>query len=162
MIRCIGTKLVNAQPMSRLAYIQLRGWELPADENGDDAGFLVEYIDGGPANVPGFANYVSWSPSAVFAQSYRPVVGLSFGDAIEALKVGKRVARSGWNGKGMFIYMVPANSYPAQTDAAKAFFGDGSMVPYNAYFALKGVNDTIDTWVASISDTLAEDWVVLD
>lgn len=39
-----------------------------------------------------------------------------FGTAIQELKGGKRVARSGWNGKGMFIYYVPANSYPPSTD----------------------------------------------
>lgn len=98
----------------------------------------------------------------VALESKMPVRGLTFGTAIEVLKRGGRVAREGWNGKGMFVYMVPANSYPAQTGAAKAFFGEGSMVPYNAYFALKGVDNTVNTWVASISDTLAEDWCVIE
>ena len=84
-----------------------------------------------------------------------------FCDALDALKAGRRVARAGWNGKGMFAYMVPANAYPAQTGAAKAFFGENGMVPYNAYFALKGVDGTINTWVPSISDLLAEDWQIL-
>ena len=38
----IGTKLIRALPMTRAAYNEFRGWQLPADENGDDAGYLVE------------------------------------------------------------------------------------------------------------------------
>lgn len=87
--------------------------------------------------------------------------GLTFGDALAELKKGRRVARAGWNGKGMFVYYVPAASYPAQTGAAKAYFGEGAMVPYNAYFALKGVDGAISTWVPSINDCLSEDWVVV-
>jgi hypothetical protein len=88
--------------------------------------------------------------------------GLSFGIALTALKTGQRVARAGWNGKGMFAYLVPANSYPAQTGAAKAFFGEGGMVPYNAYLALKGADDTVSTWAPSGSDALAEDWLIVE
>jgi hypothetical protein len=87
---------------------------------------------------------------------------INFGDALAALKQGKRVARAGWNGKGMFVYLVPANRYPAQTGAAKAFYGEGGMVPYNAYLALKGVDDTVSTWAPSGSDALAEDWQIVE
>lgn len=74
-------------------------------------------------------------------------IGLTFGDALDAAKQGKKVARTGWNGKGMFVYYVPANSYPAQTDVA-----------YNPYLAIKNVNGSVSTWVPSINDCLAEDW----
>jgi hypothetical protein len=84
----------------------------------------------------------------------------TFGDALEAIKVGHRVSRSGWNGKGLFVYLVPANSYPAQTGVAKAYFGEGAMVPYTAYMAVKNVDGTVSTWAPSGSDALAEDWVI--
>lgn len=87
--------------------------------------------------------------------------GLDFGAALEHLKEGRRVARDGWNGKGMFVYLVPPASYPVQTGAAKAHFGEGSLVPYNAYFAIKNVNETVSTWVPSVNDCLADDWHVL-
>lgn len=86
---------------------------------------------------------------------------MNIGEAVSAMKSGSRVARAGWNGKGMFAYYVPAASYPVQTGAAKAFFGEGSMVPYNAYLALKGADDTVSTWAPSGSDALAEDWEVV-
>ena len=85
-----------------------------------------------------------------------------FGVALKALKDGKRVQRQGWNGKGLFVYLVPANSYPAQTGAAKKHFGEGAMVPYNAYMAIKNVDESVSTWVPSVNDCLSEDWVVLD
>lgn len=83
-----------------------------------------------------------------------------FGAAINYLKMGKRVARTGWNGQGMYAYLVPANSYPAQTDSAKAEFGD--MVPYRAYLALKTAQGDVATWAPSCSDVLAEDWLVVE
>jgi hypothetical protein len=83
---------------------------------------------------------------------------LNFGQALDQLKQGQAVARKGWNGKGMFVYLVPKNAYPAQTGIAKAYFGEGNLVPYNAYFALKGVGGAVSTWVPSVTDCLAEDW----
>lgn len=72
MCQYVGTKAINAKPMTRLAYNQLRGWQLPDDENGDDAGYIVEYADGQRRNVEGFEGYVSWSPADVFEASYKP------------------------------------------------------------------------------------------
>lgn len=83
---------------------------------------------------------------------------MNFGEALQCLKDGKRVARTGWNGKGMFAYLVPAASYPVQTGAAKAHFGEGAMVPYRAYLALKTADNDVATWAPSCSDVLAEDW----
>lgn len=157
----IGTKLVKMRPMTRLAYNEYRGWALPADENGEDEGYLVEYLDGGKPNVPGHDGYVSWSPKEQADRAYRPTDGMSFGLAVEALKMGMKVARAGWNGKGMFVYHVHSDSYPARSEVAKSHFGEGSQVPYNAYLAIKNVNDTVSTWVPSINDCLADDWAVV-
>lgn len=66
----IGTKIVLALAMSRLAYNEYRGWDLPADENGADEGYLVEYTDGGAPNHPAHAGYISWSPKAQFDAGY--------------------------------------------------------------------------------------------
>ena len=86
---------------------------------------------------------------------------LNFGQAIEAAKQGKKVAREGWNGSGMFAYIVPANSYPAQTGAAKSYWGN-KLVPYRQYWALKTAQEDVATWAPSGSDSLAEDWIILN
>ena len=76
----IGVKLVNATPMSRAEYVQYRGWQLPADEDPNTPGFLVEYLDGGPPNDSRHKGYISWSPADVFEKAYIPcnrsIVGL--------------------------------------------------------------------------------------
>jgi len=86
---------------------------------------------------------------------------LNFGQAIEAAKQGKKVARKGWNGSGMFAYIVPANSYPAQTRIAKEYWGE-KLVPYRAYWALKTAQEDVAMWSPSGSDSLAEDWIILN
>lgn len=158
----IGTKMVLARPMGRGEYNIYRGWQIPLDENPADEGFLVEYVDGGASNHPGHAGYISWSPKDVFERAYRLSSGLTFGDALQALRAGKRVARAGWNGKGMFVYYVRAAAYLAQSEAAKTYFGENAYVPYAPYLALKGVDERVSPWVPSINDVLAEDWEVLE
>lgn len=69
----IGTKQLRAKHMTRGEYNQLQNWTLPADQNGDDEGYLVEYLDGGKANHPDFTGYISWSPKDVFERTYRPI-----------------------------------------------------------------------------------------
>ena len=102
---CIGTKLVKPSPMTRLDYNNYRGWELLADEDGSDKGFLVEYIDGGKSNHPDHVGYISWSPEDVFHNAYRDVsAGVTFGHAVLLMKQGKKMARSNWNGLGMLQF----------------------------------------------------------
>ena len=68
-----GTKRVHAKPMNRGDYNVYRGWEVPADENPADEGYLVEYVDGGRGNDSRHAGYISWSPKDVFERSYKEV-----------------------------------------------------------------------------------------
>lgn len=73
MDRYIGTKVINAEPMTRAEYNTFRGWELPADENGSDPGYLVEYADEQRPNTSTYAGYVSWSPADVFERAYKRI-----------------------------------------------------------------------------------------
>ena len=160
MEKYIGTKLINATPMTRLAYNQFRGWELPADENGDDEGFLVEYLDGGKANTDVFAGYVSWSPKNVFERAYKPLTStFDFGEAVRRLKAGKLVARSGWNGKNMFLLLVPGSTFKVNRAPLLGIFPEGTEINYRPHIDLKGVDGSISTWNPTSNDALAEDWV---
>jgi hypothetical protein len=160
MEKFIGTKIIKAKPMNRLEYNNYRGWELPSDENGSDEGFLVEYIDGGKSNHPEHSGYISWSPKEVFEKAYRPTNGMTFGQAIEALKNGHRVARSGWNGKSMFLYYVSEGNYPAKMPSIKGFFPSDN-IPYVAYVAMKTAQNNVVPWLASQTDILSEDWYIV-
>ena len=157
MKKYIGVKEIKAKPMKRGEYNSYRGWDIPADENPDDEGFIVEYIDGGKANHPAHAGYISWSPAGVFERAYRRVDGLTFGQAIEAMKAGKKVARAGWNGKGMWLGLV-------QDTWAINFDVDGDIQKYenHPYIVMKTVENKIVPWLASQTDMLSEDWMVVE
>jgi hypothetical protein len=85
---------------------------------------------------------------------------MNFGQAVEAVKEGKRIGRTGWNGKGMYVYYVPGGDYATQTESAKKEFGD--FAHYNPYLAIKTVQGSVSTWVPSINDVLAEDWEIAE
>lgn len=84
---------------------------------------------------------------------------MNFGEAIHYAKAGKKVARTVW-GDGIYAYIVPAQSFPAVTEIAKQEFGE--MVPYREYWAINSGKRDVMTWAPSGSDSLAEDWVVVD
>lgn len=89
---------------------------------------------------------------------------MDFGDALAALKGGLCVARHGWNGRGMFVYLVPSASYPAQRNARGTMLGrfPDDMVPYREYLAMKTADEQVVPWVASQTDLLADDWTVVE
>ena len=155
----IGVKVINATPMTRAEYNTYRGWTLPADENGDDKGYLVEYLDGGKGNMPDRAGYVSWSPEEVFERAYRPCTGVTFGLAIEAMQLGQRVARAGWNGKGMWLGLVRGYEFHPTEGRAITFALGCTKLPW---IGMKTADNCLVPWLASQTDMLAEDWVILE
>ena len=91
---------------------------------------------------------------------------LTFGDALIALKDGKKVARTGWNGKGMFIFRqkrypegIAANKNTAEALGVKK----GTQIKVTPYLMMKAADGTLITgWLASQTDILAEDWTILN
>jgi len=165
----IGTKQITAHAMTRAAYNAYRGWALPADEDGSDAGYLVEYLDGGKPKDSRHTGYISWSPKEQFDNAYRPTDGMSFGLAIEALKLGKRVARAGWNGKGMWLVLVPGTkdvALRAGTPYQKAL-GDVPPIEILAHIDMwttnaQGRRAMLPGWQASQTDMLSDDWQIVE
>lgn len=144
MKQYIGTKIIKAKPMSRGEYNIYRGWTIPVDEDPADEGYLVKYSD----------DYVSWSPKDVFEEAYHQCDNMTFGLALEALKKGYKVARKGWNGKGIYIELQVPDEHSKMT------------LPY-IYIVTNGlVTDNPDApkgvvpWLGSQTDLLAEDWVI--
>jgi len=153
----IGTKVINATPMDRLSYNVFRGWKLPDDENGTDDGYLVEYTDGGEPNTTTYKGYVSWSPKEQFENAYHPTSQLSFGDALIMLKQGNKVARTGWNGKGMYLIFAEEGSFYTVGQETNAEVGtDPFIVMYTAAGTMQ------PGWLASQADMLADDWMVVE
>lgn len=72
---------------------------------------------------------------------------LNFSRALAALKEGAKVAREGWNGKGMWIRIKPCSQ-------------DGEMT--DPYIYMKTVDDRLVPWLASQTDLLAKDWEIVE
>lgn len=101
---------------------------------------------------------------------------MNFGEAIEHVKNGGLVARQGWNGKGMFIFMRPAdaltvnfivNKVKSLPESLKKWVakhhGENDEIKFNAYLCMKAADGTIvNGWLASQTDILAEDWEVVE
>ncbi len=153
----IGTKLIEADPMTREAFEAKHGRTVGGDKTGE--GYEVTYEGG----------YQAWSPKDVFDAAHRPINALTFGLAIEALKLGKKVARAGWNGKGMWITLSFAKAKivkaediwaPHNREVAEK---NGGEVQVDPYFTMKTAQNTIQSgWLASQADMLAEDWQVVE
>lgn len=157
----IGTKIILAKPMTRGDYNNLRHWQTPSDENPSDNGYLVEYQDGGKPNHKDFSGYISWSPEAVFEGSYRPSEDMGFGEALKLLKAGYRVHRAGWNGKGMFVFLVSGSTFSVNRHPLLGIYPEGTRVDYRSHIDMKAADGSVVPWVASQTDLLAEDWAAI-
>lgn len=168
MDKYLGIKLMHAKPMSRGDYCALRGWRVPVDENPDDAGYLTEDLGAVESNVEGFKGYVSWSPAAVFAKSFAQSHGMDFGTALLAIKRGYKVARKGWNGKGMWLILVPGQKAVQLKEGTPYHAALGpvetEILPHIDMWTVnaEGRRAMLPGWLASQSDMLAEDWEIVE
>ena len=87
---------------------------------------------------------------------------VNFGSAIEALKEGKRVARAGWNGKGMFLFLVAGSNFIVNREPLLSIMGEGAQVTYRPHINMKDAEGKVVPWLASQTDMLAEDWQIVE
>lgn len=152
-VEYIGTKMIKAKPMTREEYAELSGRNSIQTEKGEscsDEGYFIRYTDG----------YQSWSPKKQFEDAYRKSGEMTFGHALEALKQRKCVARTGWNGRGMFLYLVKGTELQ---NAVKYGYGEYQGEPtISDTIAMKTAQNTIVMgWLASPDDMLADDWMIV-
>lgn len=154
MKQYIGSKIVNACPAYRCTFpggmVTYAGMgDVIPTECKIEEGYRVQYEDG----------YLSWSPKAVFEKAYRETTGLSFGLAIEAAKMGKKIARAGWNGKNQYVELAYCISYVRN---------DGGIINAhhdaigNKALAFVGTSGVQMGWLASQADMLADDWQIVE
>lgn len=77
---------------------------------------------------------------------------MNFGEAVEMLKLGSKVTRPGWNGKGMFLFHISEWTY---TD------GTRDNYPNLPFIAMKTADNKVVPWLASQTDILADDWLIM-
>ena len=106
----------------------------------------------------------------LLVEELNPEKGMSFGAAIALMKKGKSVARKGWNGKGMWLCVplvdgpkeIPATGIWGKPNAEYAE-QNGGTVKVLPYITMKTADGAIVMgWLASQTDMLAEDWIVVE
>lgn len=128
------------------SYVGLKPVKAEPQVKDGKKGYKVVYEDG----------YESWSPKDVFEKAYHESGKMSFSEALFLLKKGKRIARSGWNGKGMFLILVHGEDL---TDCICTDY----MPPCVDSIAMKTAQNTVVIgWLASQTDMLADDWCVVE
>ena len=90
-----------------------------------------------------------------------PADVFDFPVAIQLVKMGQKVARKGWNGKGMFIFLVPGSTFKVNRPPLLGIYPEATEITYHAHIDTKTADGQIVPWLASQSDMLAEDWVVV-
>ena len=87
------------------------------------------------------------------------VKGLTFGSALEAVKTGHRVQRSGWNGKNMWLALIKGAT--VQKAIGDCYGSNGKTFPVLDAVYMKTADEKIVPWLCSQADMLANDWQTL-
>jgi len=85
-----------------------------------------------------------------------------FGCALKLLKAGKCLTRKGWNGSGMYCFLVPGSEFQVSRPPLNVHFSEGTTIKYRPHIDLKTADGSIATWAPSNSDALAEDWMIFE
>lgn len=86
--------------------------------------------------------------------------GFDFGLALDTLKSGGRVTRAGWNGKGMFLFLVSGSTFKVNRPPLMGIYPEGTEINYRPHIDMKTVDGSVVPWVASQTDLLANDWYI--
>jgi len=83
---------------------------------------------------------------------------MGFDEVVKGLKAGKRFARAGWNGKGMFVFLVNGSTFKVNREPLLSILGEGTEVQYHGHVDMKTADGKSVPWLCSQTDLLAEDW----
>lgn len=87
---------------------------------------------------------------------------MRFGQALDVLRDGEKIAREGWNGKGMFLFLVPGSHFIVNRSPLLGIYPEGTPIDYRSHIDMKTAQGDVVPWVASQSDLLSDDWVIVD
>lgn len=80
------------------------------------------------------------------------------GWAVMVMRAGNRVRRAGWNGKGMFLFLVPGSTFQVNRPPLLGIYPEGTTINYHAHVDMKTATGDIVPWLCSQTDLLATDW----
>lgn len=85
---------------------------------------------------------------------------MTFSEALAEIKNGYKLARKGWNGLDMFIFLVPGSTFKVNRAPLLGIYPEGTEINYRSHIDMKTADGSIVTWVASQSDLIEEDWII--
>lgn len=85
---------------------------------------------------------------------------MNFSKALEMIKAGQRVARAGWNGKDMFLFLVLGSKFKVNRPPLLGIYPEGTEIEYHGHIDMKTAQGYIVPWLASQADLLSEDWEI--
>ena len=151
---------VKACPLARGESDVLRGKNTPTNEDPNEEGYHVLYPSG----------YEGWCPKAQFEAVSRPIDGMTFGQALEVMKQGRKVTRRGWNNMDIWI-CIPLCDGPKEIPAmgiwgkpnAEYAEQNGGKVTVMPYITMKTADGTIVMgWQGLQEDILSDDWQIVE
>jgi hypothetical protein len=87
---------------------------------------------------------------------------MNFSEALVEIKNGKKVSREGWNGKGMFVFLVPGSTFKVSRAPLLGIYPEGTEIKYHAHVDMKTADNQVVPWLVSQTDLLADDWGVVE
>jgi hypothetical protein len=82
------------------------------------------------------------------------------GWAVDEMQIGNKVCRAGWNGKGMFLFLVPGSQFQVNRPPLLGIYPSGTVIDYHPHVDMKTATGQIVPWLCSQSDLLATDWEI--
>ena len=140
MKKYLVVKVIEAEPQT-------------STENNKETGQFTPNELEGYKLVHDGGKYQSWCPKDMFEKSYRPIGNLTFGLAVECLKMGKRVRRKVWDDSMKYLSLF------------SGYGVDNNMPDYSRsqhFIGLKSYDNPSVKWKIHQTDVLAEDWVILE
>lgn len=91
---------------------------------------------------------------------------MDFSEALKHLKEGKRITRTGWNGRRangepMYVFLVPGSTFNVNRPPLLGIFEEGTEINYKPHIDMCHADDSIGVWVSVTNDVLANDWEIV-
>lgn len=86
---------------------------------------------------------------------------MNFSDALNSVKAGRKACRAGWNGKKMFIFLVPGSVFKVNRPPLLGIYPEGTEIQYHAHIDMRTADGMVVPWLCSQTDMLALDWEII-
>ncbi len=87
---------------------------------------------------------------------------MDIGNAVKALESGAKVARAGWNGKDMFLFLVEGSTFAVNRAPLLGIYPEGTVINYCPHVDMKTADGKVIPWLCSQADLLAKDWQIVE